>query len=292
MHTLLIAAAIFSFQNNFWVNLHQFLHAEAVRKATGKAIQMDAALVDEYAALGKKNPVFDTQLVKINDALAQVRGDSLPDSIDPAVAATLKRAAPTYRERFWPGHRAANDRWIAEIQPRVEKMAPALTQKLAAAYRTPWPTRPVLVDVCHDGGPVGAYTTDAGPSGFAGHSTIASSNEDTQRDMGVEIVFHEASHTVDAAIMKAVSDEAGRQGVRATRNLWHAIIFYTAGELVRRELGMVGDSHYMPYAYRYDVYSKGMDKERVALERDWQPWLDGRVTFEDALRALVRDARP
>jgi hypothetical protein len=291
MHTLLVAATLFTFQNNFWVNLHQFLHAEAVRKAAGKAIQMDAALVDEYAALGKKNPIFDAELVKINDALAQVAGDSLPDSIDPAVAATLKRAAPIFRERFWPQHRATNEKWIAAIRPRVDRLAPSLTAKLAAAYHTTWPDKPVLVDVTHDAGPVDAYTTDSGPSGFAGHTTISSAAEWSHDEMAIEIVFHEASHTVDASIIKAVSDEAGRQGVRATRNLWHAIIFYTAGELVRRELGMVGDSHYMPYAYRYDVYSKGMDKERVALEKDWHPWLDGRATFEDALRALVKDAR-
>lgn len=53
---------------------------------------------------------------------------------------------------------------------------------------------------------------------------------------------------------------------------------------------MVGDGHDMPYAYRFDVYSKGMDNERAALEQDWQPWLDGQVPFEVALRNLVRDA--
>jgi hypothetical protein len=49
-------------------------------------------------------------------------------------------------------------------------------------------------------------------------------------------------------------------------------------------------ARYLPYAYRFDVYSKGMDKDRAALERDWQPWLDGQVSFEEALRNLVRDA--
>ena len=90
--------------------------------------------------------------------------------------------------------------------------------------------------------------------------------------------------------MKAINEECAAQKVRAPRNLWHALIFYTTGELVRRELGMAGDAHYMPYAYRFDVYAKGMDKDRAALERDWQPWLDGKVPFEDALRNLVRDA--
>jgi hypothetical protein len=96
---------------------------------------------------------------------------------------------------------------------------------------------------------------------------------------------------VDAEIMRLIAAESARQQVRAPRNLWHAEIFYTTGELVRRELGMAGDAHYLPYAYRFDVYSKGMQAERAALERDWQPWLDGRVPFEEALHNLVRDAR-
>jgi hypothetical protein len=29
--------------------------------------------------------------------------------------------------------------------------------------------------------------------------------------------------------------------------------------------------------------------DRAALERDWQPWLDGKVPLEEALRNLVRD---
>ena len=49
-------------------------------------------------------------------------------------------------------------------------------------------------------------------------------------------------------------------------------------------LGKVGDSHYMPYAYRFDVYPKGMAADRVALEKDWQPWLDGTVAFDDGIR--------
>src|SRR5258708_6221705 len=111
MQTLLIAAAIFSFQNNFWVNLHQFMHAEAGRKAAGKAIQMDAALIEGHAPYAKLDGLRDRGLIAVNDALSQVTGDALPATLDPAIAAALMRAAPAYREKFWPQHRAANEKW-------------------------------------------------------------------------------------------------------------------------------------------------------------------------------------
>jgi hypothetical protein len=30
---------------------------------------------------------------------------------------------------------------------------------------------------------------------------------------------------------------------------------------------------------------------RAAFERDWQPYLDGKISFEQALHDVVRDAR-
>jgi hypothetical protein len=47
MATFCVANAIFSFQNNFWVNLHQFLHAEASRPAAGRALRFEPSNLPE-----------------------------------------------------------------------------------------------------------------------------------------------------------------------------------------------------------------------------------------------------
>jgi hypothetical protein len=289
MTTLVTAAAIFTFQNNFWVNLHQFLHSEANGGAFGRAAQMDAALVEGYADVAKRDLLRDRALIALNDALSQVDGETLPPTIEPAIAAALLRAAPVYRERFWPAHRQTNAAWIAVMQPIADRLAPALTGQLAKAYRTAWPSQPILIDVSATAGPFGGYTTLNGPPGFFAHSTIAPTGEGAQGDMGVETIFHEASHTAGPSIMRAVAAESARQQLRQPPNLWHAVIFYTTGELVRRALGKTGDSHYMPYAYRFSVYENGMLPDRRSLEKNWQPWLDGHVPFEEALHNLVRD---
>src|SRR5262249_32681114 len=136
-----------------------------------------------------------------------------------------------------------------------------------------------------------AYTT-TGAAGTAGHTIVRSASAANQGDMGFEIVFHEASHTVDDQIVKAIEEERRRQGLaQHDHDLWHAVIFYTTGGLVKRELGKADDASYRPSAYRYGVYERGeWPKFRTALEADWQPYLDGRVTYEIALRNLVRDA--
>ena len=92
--------------------------------------------------------------------------------------------------------------------------------------------------------------------------------------------------------LAAINDALGRisSDAELTDEAIHALIFYMTGELVRREVGMAGDAHYMPYAYRFDVNSKGKENERAALEQNWQAFLDGKVPYEEALRNLVRDA--
>ncbi len=298
----------FVFHNNFWVNLHQTLYAEAGRAggsrraggsdgsgrsggSGGDEATWQSAL-DAYADLAKRDLIFDAKLVAINDALGRIatEADVTDTAIEPGVRAALNQAAPIYRLRGWPRQRQTNDAWIADMKQRVDRHGAALVRALAHAYRTDWPSKPILIDVSGEAGVYGGYTTNDGPAGFAAHSTIAPGGKGAEGDMGLETIFHEASHAVDASIMRMINAECAVQKVRAPRNLWHALIFYTTGELVRRQVGMAGDEHYMPYAYRFDVYSKGMEKDRAALEQDWQPFLDGTVPFEEALRNLVRDA--
>lgn len=300
-HPLRAAEAQFRFQNNFWVNLHHFVRAEARRRAFNAPLVMPmsslseaertawSSALDAYADLAKLDLIFDERLVRINNALAsQGEATTLPEGlIEPGVLAALNRAAPVYRAHLWPEHRRLNEEWIAATRPRVAQHALALTRALANAYHVQWPKEPILVDASCEAGPVGAYTT-GGPPGTAAHTTIAPSQVHDP-DAAFEIVFHEASHSVDDQIMKNIDAEAARQKVKPDPNLWHALLFYTTGELAKRELHKEKDASYQPYAYRFGVYDRGWQSLRAGLERDWQPYLDGKVDFSHALAKLVAD---
>src|SRR3712207_857448 len=70
-------------QSNPWVNLHQRLLYEAVFKADRPPAGLSAdglakwtKAVDDYRAyVGRRNPIFDDELVLINDALAATTAD-------------------------------------------------------------------------------------------------------------------------------------------------------------------------------------------------------------------------
>jgi hypothetical protein len=180
--------------------------------------------------------------------------------------------------------------WIAALQPLVMALGSSMASNLAAVYRVDWPSAPVVVDASFEAGADGGYTTD-GPIGTAAHTVIQTSNTGYQGDAGFEMVFREACHAdgIEQPLRTAINREAARQNVKAAPDLWHAIIFYTAGELARRELQKTGHANYQPYAYRNGVWNRGWQPLRDALERDWQPYLDGRATFDSAMQALVRD---
>jgi hypothetical protein len=296
----------FEFRNHFWINLHHLLRGEARRrdvKATPR-IRLDTlsateratwtSALDAYADYGRLNPVFDDRLVRISNSLTRVTSDAalepLPPGLEPNAARALTMTAPIYRTHYWLEQRQLNERWIAALEPMIASHGPAMAATLARIYGVEWPADPIIVDASSEAGANGGYTTD-GPPGTAAHTVIEAANPEYQGDMAFEMVFHEASHArvVGDHLIEAIKVEAARQRVAAPRDLWHALIFYTTGEVARRELGKAGDERYKAYAYRYGVYTSGWQPLRDALERDWQPYLDRRVTFEEALSGLVRD---
>lgn len=68
------------------------------------------------------------------------------------------------------------------------------------------------------------------------------------------------------------------------RDLWHAILFYTTGEMVRRAL-----PSYTPYATTNGLWKRAWPMYVAPLERDWRPYLDAKVSFDPAISAIVKD---
>ncbi len=295
----------FRFQNNFWVNLHHVLRGEARRRGVGAPprVRLEelganepaawTAALDIYTRYAGLDLVFDPVLIRLNNALTRAIDDSslrgLP-GLDAPTTRALTMAAPIYRAHYWPAQRQLNEHWIEGVRPLIAAHGAAMADALAKAYGVAWPNEPIVVDACAEAGPNGAYTTD-GPPTTAAHTVIEAANPEYQGDMAFEMVFHEASHAraIEAPLGARIEAEAARQHAAVPPGLVHAIIFYTAGELARRTLGRSGDAHYLPYAYRYGVYTRGWQRLRDALEDDWQRYLDGAASLETAISALVRD---
>ena len=284
-------APYFEFHSNFWVNLHQALFFEAAteppKEDSSKNSSWDLAIKFYKDHFKGRSLLFDTELIRINDWLATQPDDghSLDISgLSPDVGRVLQSAAEIYRTR-WITANSNNERWIKDTEPQINAIAPIVVPRLESDLGMAWPEKPIRIDVSDYVRQIGeAYTTNNPP-----HTTISSRNPENQGVAGVEIAFHEASHTMSRKVEESLSAECAVQK-KNCGDLWHAVLFYTVGNVVKQSLPVDQRPTFIPYAYRFGLYDHGAWKSyRIALEKDWQPYLEGKTEFKEAIHVLVSD---
>ncbi len=325
---------VFEFHSGFWVNLHHFLYHEArarlaAREAhdtTGKspvpamkpAPGATAALsageqktwddaVSYYANnYAGKDILINIDLILLKNQLGdfencdeltgrkKTRCDAgLPGRVGPI----LEAAAPIYRAHWWADQDRANRRWVARVAPLVREQGVGLSERLADIYQTHWPKEKIRVDVSAFANAAGAYTT-LDPL----RVTISSADPRNQGPSALEVLFHEASHGIAEPVEVAISRECKQRDKPIPRDLWHALITYTTGEVLRPVFrdaaaqpgGLDGPQqtqpNEIPNALRDILTQRGWEQYHLLLVLYWQPYLDGKVTFEDAVAHLVSAA--
>jgi len=152
------------------------------------------------------------------------------------------------------------------------------------------------VDVVAYANWAGAYTT-VDPL----RVTISSLDTRNQGPQALEVLFHEGSHGIAEAVQRAIIRECRQRDKPIPRDLWHALVFYTTGEVIRTVLtspsanspasrgdnGTGPASSYSAYAVREGLYQRGWKNYLELLQQFWQPYLDGKATFDDAIARMV-----
>jgi hypothetical protein len=318
---------VFELHSGFWVNLHHFLYLQArllngnsssAGSARGAAppdeppvslldfpaddTKVWRAAVAFYAKdLARRDLIVNSEMETINNRLAEMENcpelqgknsAACKSGLQADLVDTLDRAASIYRMHWWAEHDRRNREWIAQVAPMVRQMGQELSAQLAEVYQRPWPPGRLRVDVVWYSGPYGAYTTFSPV-----HVTVSSHDVRNQGIYGFEVLFHESSHALASAVNEAIAAEFRNRDKPIPRDLWHALLFYTTGELVRRDLAYgimtlsalegTDPSNYQPYAARFGLYSGGWDRFHGMLDLYWRPYLDGKVSFDTAVARLA-----
>jgi hypothetical protein len=326
---------VFEFHSGFWVNLHHFLYHEArarlaaksARDSTGKSAapslkQTPGSAVtlsvseqktwDDAIAYYATNYADKDLLINIDLVLLKNQIEDFEDcdeltgrkkqrcdaGLPGRVGPILDAVAPIYRAHWWADQDRANRRWVIKVAPLVREQGVGLSERLADIYQTYWPKEKIRVDVCAYANAAGAYTT-LDPL----RVTIASADARNQGAEGLEVLFHEASHGIAIPVEDAISRECKQRDKPIPRDLWHALIIYTTGEVLRpvfkdssteKGAGDTPPSPPKPNVVQYpleDILSqRGWEQYHLLLVLYWQPYLDGKVNFEDAIAHLISAA--
>jgi len=323
-----VRVAGFAFHNGFWMNLHHAVYGEAYEerhppkdappfKGLGEACsglsEEDAARwrasvawyaghyasrdllfddglyeIKEFLASAENTPVLQAPHADTGTAVSSPKPGEATPLPDEGTVAALNAAAKAYATCRWPDDRHANRRWIVSLTGPLAQHGEEVKRKLVSIYRAPWPEEEYRVDVTGYASWSGAYT-----STHPAHSVISGSDPGNQGLTGYEILFHEASHTLigpsRGEIMKKVSDACRARGKLLPRDLWHIILFYSTGEVIREQYQRRGLGPYVPFADAGGLYDRvsGWEAMHRAVSLSFKPWIDGAVDLDTAVSHLV-----
>jgi hypothetical protein len=337
---------VFELHSGFWINLHHRLYEEARQQrstapvgsakaskpakptlqiapgakavfSAGEQRAWDDAVAYYTANYADKDLLFSTELVLLKnqlgdfetcDELSGAKKRTCDAGLPSKLTQILEGAAAGYRAHRWAADDRANRAWIKRAAPLVREQGVGLSHRLADIYQTQWPNEKIRVDVSAVANAAGAYTT-LDPL----RVTIASTDPRNQGAAALEVLFHEASHGIATPVELAIARECRQRDKPIPRDLWHALIFYTTGEVIKPLIDTESDAsndgtfpsrsggtnppqdgtrssedaQYTPYAKREGLYQRGWENYLQMLTRYWQPYLEGRVTFDDAIAHMV-----
>ncbi len=245
--------------------------------------------VDYYAKVVSSTNWDSRQQLQLRWDLVGYQEESHPDAAAAEylqiVSALRTAAAPAYRSCRWAAQDARNRAWIDDMKPRLAADEASVAARLGQLYKKTWKMLPMLVDVVETVNWSGADTAWSN----AGQADILIACEPTGAS-GFETLFHESSHALmdrGDPVQKALESAATAAGVKLPGDLWHVVLFYTTGQAVKPIVEAREKAPYTPMLYGILARGSGWTEYREPLERQWQPYIDGTTTLDQAAAALI-----
>lgn len=299
-----------AFYSDPWINLHHFLYQWArAEEGLGQGRQRVSVpereghpelsaeeraawerAVDFYRGSVAERHHFSNEMLRLKNALLQWLGDSAtapsgePPDVIPGVGEALATAMPVYLHRWWPGHDRANRARAGEFLPLLRRYESRYVSMTRRAFGAKWPDTPLRVDLSAYANSGGGYTSSSG------HVVLYSTDPGLDGLYALEILLHEVLHprAIGGSARSSLSEAFEEAGVEQPRNLWHAVIFATAGEFVRDLADREGRGEHIPYWIRegFDGF-RGWSTLVPVVNEHWIPVVRSESGRDGGFRAMV-----
>lgn len=304
----------FSLYSDPWINLHHFLYQWAFATAHEKGPRPDVPVVevrerDELPQLAaderqvwtgavdyyqreviSRNLTFDADLVAVKERLSQAAATHRASlaGLPPQWREILEGAMRVYERHWWPQHDRMNRTWIQSLTPKLQTHEETLTAGLVRAFGGTLPPERVRLDAAAYSDWSGAYTTPK-----PNHTVVASSDPAFQDLNALEIVIHEFSHLdeLEGPLRELLARAFTQSRATPPRDLWHAVIFYTACDLTREAPHTQGIEGYQCVVDRVGLLRRNPRWESYwkSLDAHWKPFLERRGDRDTAMGEVAHD---
>jgi hypothetical protein len=305
--TMVTSSDRFEFHSDPWVNLHHLLYqwaredlglvggrppipersdlsrvSAAEREIWMAAVKFYRESLGSQWHLGRDNLRINRDLVNLGGNIA-----AQPPETIKGIAAALGSTMPIYRKIWWPQHDRANRAWIAKLVSILRRHEVRFVELTARVYDATWPDSPFRVDVS------AYFNSRAGYTSFEGHIVLYSKDPASQDLYALEMLLHEVQHAhgiSDQAISQSALAPAFKAaGSKQPENLWHFLIFATAGDFVRSVAGMERLPEHIPYWTKQGFAKQDEWRDLISpVQRLWLPAIRDQTSSAHAIAALAR----
>jgi len=284
------------FTSNINVNLHHFLYEMARDEKQFSLLLSTPTLSKEQRAeysvvvdFYKENYINNNvDLYWSNSELAaftsKLNNRRKVDDSNSELVYIFNKLLPTYKKTLWMQHLKSNARWYNALSPKLNSYGEKIKTSLELLFQSPLVAiEQHPIDVVYKAGiRQGAHT-----SGRTPHTMINSTNNDYADWASLEMVFHEVSHAVAVNRQSKLSQLIKKEFNNLDIKIWHPILFYTVGDVVKKTIAERHDN-YISYATKNDLYYKGWGVRESTLITYWQPYLEGKLTMEQAIKNIAQ----
>jgi hypothetical protein len=291
---------LFEFHSAFLMNLHAFLLDASTRKreissynwtvspTPAEAKTLTRAIAFYQSNYAQRNLLDDPTMSDIKKALSvnDSRQDPNGLNLPPALTAILASVSPIYLRTLWPAQDRSNREWIRHVTKLNAQYGAEVQVDIEHFMNHRFQTTSIRVDiVVATGSRNGGYTDT--------QIILPSGRTDYQGLQALEMLYHEATHIDVADTVTEAIDAELKAKHRSADSLWHAVQFYTVGEVVKSVYKRKGNIGYHTYADLNEVYTRGSwPIYHAALEAEWNPYLQGHVTMQEAISDMVDKMPP
>ena len=285
------------FESDLQINLHHFLYELARDDKYFETMLEDIRLssVDKYSLTSTvdiyKSKMDIRHILFDRGEIPQITSKVLAHDVikgETSIGKALKSFQPIYQRLYWEEHDKRNKEWIEELKPKIDRFGKQIKVELEQIFAgSLFSQKSHLISVVYKPGiRHGAYT-----SSRSMQTVVNSTYEDFQNWYALELTFHEVSHALSvnkqSKFYKSIKSVLNRKGLESEIGIWHPILFYTVGEVVKKAIS-TNNINYITYADRNALYTGSWDYKKILIEH-WQPYIEGKVTMATAVENIANE---